>query len=66
MTLRNQYVEDRRLVFFKDHIKIWTKLWHFPRLFWSSQNRKCVIFELTPGSRLALGAPCWGIVLGLA
>ena len=29
---------------------------HFLRLFWSSQNRKSVIFELAPGPRSALGA----------
>ena len=77
MTLRNQYVEDRRpfflrshqnpgkivaffredLYFFGDHMKIRTKLLHFPRLFWSSLNRRCVIFEQAPGPRLALGAP---------
>ena len=38
-------------------MKIRTKLWHFPRLFWSSENRRCVMFELAPGPRLALGAP---------
>ena len=38
--------------FFGDHILIWTKLQHFLRLFWSSQNRKSVIFVL-----LALGGP---------
>ena len=56
MTLRNQYVEDRKSFFFGDHIKIQTKLWHFPGLFRSLQNRRCVIFERTPGPRLALGA----------
>ena len=30
---------------------------HFLRLFWRSQNRKSVIFELAPGPRSALGAP---------
>ena len=30
---------------------------HFLRLFWSSDNRKSVIFELAPGTRSALGAP---------
>ena len=30
---------------------------HFFRQFWSSQNRKSVIFELAPGPRSALGAP---------
>ena len=30
---------------------------HFLRLFWCSQNRKSVIFELAPGPRSALGAP---------
>ena len=43
--------------FFGDHIIIPTKLRHFLRLFWSSQNRKSVIFELAPGPRSALGAP---------
>ena len=38
-------------------MKIRKKLWHFPRLIWSSQNRRCVLFELTPDPRLALGAP---------
>ena len=43
--------------FFGDHIIIRTKLRHFLRLFWSSQNRKSVIFVLAPGPRLALGGP---------
>ena len=43
--------------FFGDHVIIRTKLRHFLRLFWSSQNRKSVIFELAPGPRSALGAP---------
>ena len=34
-----------------------TKLRHFLRLFWGSQNRKSVIFELAPGPRSVLGAP---------
>ena len=46
--------------FFWDHIKIRKKLRHFPRLFWSSQNRRCLIFELTPGTHLALGVPARG------
>ena len=46
-----------RFFFFGDHIIIWTKLRHFLRLFWSSLNRKSVIFELAPGPRSALGAP---------
>ena len=37
--------------------QIQTKPWHIPRPFWSLQNWRCVIFELTPGPRLALGAP---------
>ena len=41
----------------RDPIKIQIKLWHIPHLFWSLQNWRCVIFELTPGPRLALGAP---------
>ena len=41
---------------FGGHIRIRTKLWQFSRLFWSSQNRRCVIFELTPGPCLTLGA----------
>ena len=36
--------------------QIQTKPWHIPRPFWSLQNWRCVIFELTPGPRLALGA----------
>ena len=47
------------LFFFGGHMKIQTKLWHFSGLFWSSQNRKCLIFELTPCPRLALGAPAF-------
>ena len=43
--------------YFGDNVQVRKKLWHFPRLFWSSQNRKCVIFELAPGPRLTLGAP---------
>ena len=42
--------------FFGVHI-IRTKLRHYLHLFWSSQNRKSVIFELAPGLRSALGAP---------
>ena len=38
-------------------MKTRTKLSHFPRLFWNSQNRRSAIFELTPGPRSALGAP---------
>ena len=36
---------------------LWTKLRHCLRLFWSSQNRKSVKFELALGLRSALGAP---------
>ena len=57
MTLRNQHVRPEDLFFFGDHIIIRTKLRHFFRLFWSSENRKSVIFELVPGQRSALGAP---------
>ena len=42
---------------FGDHIKIRKKMWHFPLLFWSSQSRRCPIFELILGPCLALGAP---------
>ena len=57
MTLINQCVENRRpFFFFFDHIKLWRKLWDFPLLLWSTQNRRCLIFELTPGPRLAHGA----------
>ena len=45
------------LFFSGNHIVIRTKLRHFLRLFWSSQNRKSVIFELAPGPRSALGTP---------
>ena len=48
------FIED--LFFWRSH-KIWRKLWHYPLLFWSTQNRRCLIFELTPGPCLALGAP---------
>ena len=72
MTLRNQHGRPEDLFFLfgdhqistgktvkisGDHFKIWTKLRHFLRLFWSSQNRKFVIFELAPGPRSALSAP---------
>ena len=61
--------------FFGDHIKILRKLCHFPRLFWSSQNWRCLIFELISGTCLALGAfeawfwlqitfPVWAYVFG--
>ena len=43
--------------FFWDHIIIRTKLRHFLRLFWSSQNRKSVIYVLAPGPRSTLGGP---------
>ena len=49
-------ISVKTFFFFGDHIIIWTKLRHFLRLFWSSQNRKFVIFELAPGPRSALGA----------
>ena len=66
MTLRNQYMEDRRpFLFWRSHqnpdktvaYENSDKYVAFSRLFWSSQNRRCVIFELAPGPRLALGAP---------
>ena len=61
MTIRtklwNFSVKTFIFYFFGGHMKIPTKLWHFPRLYWSSQNRRRVLFELTPGRRLALGAP---------
>ena len=57
ITLTNQFVEDRRPFFFGDHIKIRGKECHFSLLFWSTQNQRRLIFELTiPGPRLALGA----------
>ena len=75
MTLRNQHVKTEDLFFFWDHIKFRTKLRHFLRVFWSSQNRKSVIFEQAPGPRSALGAPdhlksksnfsCWLTVFSL-
>ena len=42
-------------LFFLDHIKIRRKLCHFPILFWTTQNQSCIIFDLTPDPRLALG-----------
>ena len=54
---KNTLEFQRRPFFFGDHIIIWTKLRHFLRLFWCSQNRKSVIFEPAPGLRSALGAP---------
>ena len=55
MTLRNQCVKPEDLFFFGDHIIFRTKLQHFLRLFWTSQNRKFVIFELAPGPLLVPG-----------
>ena len=63
--LRSHQNPEKTVAFFledlffvgEDHIKIGTKLWPFPRLFWSLQHRKSVIFELAPGLRSALGAP---------
>ena len=43
--------------FFGDHMKIRTKVCHFPCVFWTSRNQTCVIFELSPGPPSALGAP---------
>ena len=54
---KNRYNFGEDLLFFGGHIIIRTKLRHFLRLFWRSQNRKSVKFELAPGPRLALGAP---------
>ena len=52
------FVED--LVFFCFFLKITSKLVQncgiFFRLFWSSQNRKCVIFELALGPSSVGGA----------
>ena len=48
---------SEKTFFFRDHIIIRTKMRHFLHLFWSSQNRKSVIFELAPGPRSAHGAP---------
>ena len=47
--------EAWRPLFFGDHIIFRTKLQHFLRLFWTSQNRKSVIFELAPGPLLVPG-----------
>ena len=41
--------------FVADHIIFWTKSQHFLFLFWTSQNRKSVIFELAPGPLLLSG-----------
>ena len=43
--------------FFLEITSYLTKLRHFLRLFWSSQNWKYVMFELAPGPGSALGAP---------
>ena len=40
---------------FGDHIIFRTKLLHFLRLVWTSQNRKSVTFELAPGPLLVPG-----------
>ena len=50
---------------FGDHIIFRTKLRQFLRLFWTSQNRKSVTFELAPGPRFALGAPGKKAQLGI-
>ena len=34
---------------FGDHLKIRRKVCRFPCLFWTAQNQRCVIFELSPG-----------------
>ena len=50
-------ISVKTFFFYGDHVIIRTKLRHFLPLFWSSRNRKSVIFELAPGPRSALGAP---------
>ena len=57
-------ISVKTLFFSGDHIIFWTKLRHFLRLFWSSQNWKFVTFVLAPGLRSALGAPGYS-ALGL-
>ena len=54
MTLRNQHVRPEDL-FFWDQIILRTKLQHFLRLFWCSQNRKSVLSW--PRAHLRLSAP---------
>ena len=43
--------------FFWRSLNFWTKQQHFLLLFWTSQNQNSITFELSPGPRLALGAP---------
>ena len=57
MTLTNQFVEDRRPFFF---LEITSKSGENCAIFlfcFGIQNQRCLIFELTSGQRLALGAP---------
>ena len=46
-------------LFFGDHMISRTKLQHFLRLFWTSQNRNSVIFELASGPLLVPGATAY-------
>ena len=62
---RSHHNPDKTVAFFREDFFFWggrshqiqTKPWHIPCPFWSLQNWRCVIFELTPGPRLALDAP---------
>ena len=61
---RSNHNPDKTVAFFREDLflggrshQIQKKPWHIPRPFWSLQNWRCVIFELNPGPRLALGAP---------
>ena len=55
----NRFNSGEDLFFFWDHLKIRRKVSHFPCLFWTAQNQRCVIFELSPGLPSALGAPAF-------
>ena len=56
MTLTNQFVEHRRSFFLRFHQNP-EEIVAFSSSFLEFTNRRCPIFELTPGPRLALGAP---------
>ena len=47
-----------------DHIIFRTKQQHFLRLFWTSQNRNSVMFELAPGPWLSAPMGTSGMSLG--
>ena len=53
-------ISVKTFFFYGDHLKIRRKVCHFPCLFWTAQNQRCVIFESSLGPPSALGAPASG------